>query len=86
MQPAPGTPLAILAALLAVAPLSRASEPPPEAVLAEVRAVRKMQEQILELLRGRGPISADGAQLELGLPRAAPRSPSRQGTPPSNSS
>jgi len=36
MQPAPGTPLAILAALLAVAPLSRASEPPPEAVLAEL--------------------------------------------------
>jgi CheY-like chemotaxis protein len=42
-----------------------------EAVLAEVRAVRKMQEQMFELLRGRGPASSDGAQFELGLPRPA---------------
>lgn len=36
MQPGPGACLAVLAALLAAAPGSRASEPPPEAVLAEL--------------------------------------------------
>jgi hypothetical protein len=37
MQPSPGVPFAVLAALLAAAPISsRASEPPPEAVLADL--------------------------------------------------
>jgi CheY-like chemotaxis protein len=49
--------------------------PPPqpaslEAVLSEIRAVRRTQEQILELLRGGAAVN--GAQLELGLPRPAP--------------
>jgi CheY-like chemotaxis protein len=42
-----------------------------EAVLAEVRAVRQTQEQILELLRGRRPARNEDAQLELSLLRPA---------------
>lgn len=48
-----------------------------EAVLAEVRAVRQTQQQILDLLRGGASAAPNGAQLELGLPRSAAAPPVR---------